>query len=93
MRKLDYVHIHLWRTERGTYGNVEIDGSSIGAGVASLTLTAGVGQFPILELNGAIAEFGEVDAEIRGARYGLSEATKRVLKELGWRPPEGENDE
>lgn len=88
LRRLSRARIALHRAGDHTIGEVEIDGHRIESGVKALTLTAGANQAPRLELNAAIAEFDEVEVELRGVRYGMTKYTREVLISLGWTPPE-----
>lgn len=90
--RLHHARIELRDLGGHTTGEVEIDGARIESGLFGLTLTAGTGQPPRLELNGAIAEFDEVGVELRGVRYGMSKYTREALIELGWTPPAGEDE-
>lgn len=90
IRRLRHARIALHDAGGYTMGEVDIDGARIESGINRLTLTAGTNAAPRLELNGAIAEFDEIDVELRGVRYAMAKATRQALIELGWTPPKEE---
>lgn len=87
LRRIHHARIVLRDIGGATMGDVEIDGARIESGIDALTLTAGARQSPRLELNAAIAEFDEVQVELRGVRYAMTRYTREALIALGWTPP------